>query len=159
MATPIFRPARPDEAATLTALTLRSKAHWGYDADFMAACTAELTVHPAALEQPTMVVELAGLILGWGRLAPIDAATVELTDLFVAPEAIGHGYGRALLQHLRTIAVERGFRRMLVESDPYAADFYRAQGGRDIGTTPSGSIPGRELPLLEFALVDDQRRA
>jgi hypothetical protein len=31
-----IRPARPDEAEALTALFYRSKAHWGYDDDFMA---------------------------------------------------------------------------------------------------------------------------
>jgi hypothetical protein len=37
-----IRPARGDEAAAITALGLRSKAHWGYDDDFMARCAAEL---------------------------------------------------------------------------------------------------------------------
>ena len=32
-----IRRARPDEADALTALATRAKAHWGYDAEFMAA--------------------------------------------------------------------------------------------------------------------------
>ena len=32
-----IRAARPEEAADLSALALASKAHWGYDAAFMAA--------------------------------------------------------------------------------------------------------------------------
>jgi hypothetical protein len=32
----LIRPARSDESARLTAIALRSKAHWGYSAEFMA---------------------------------------------------------------------------------------------------------------------------
>ena len=38
------RSARAGEAASLTALCLRSKAHWGYDAEFMRLCVPSLTV-------------------------------------------------------------------------------------------------------------------
>jgi hypothetical protein len=41
-----IRPARPSEAHALTALVLRSKAHWGYDAGFMAQVRPVLTVTP-----------------------------------------------------------------------------------------------------------------
>ena len=41
---------------------------------------------------------------------------------------------------------------MTIEADPDAAPFYRRIGARDVGTAPSGSIPGRELPLLELVL-------
>jgi hypothetical protein len=40
--TTIIRPAQADEVEALTALALRSKAHWGYDDAFMEACRAEL---------------------------------------------------------------------------------------------------------------------
>ncbi len=33
-----IRPAQPEEAALLSDLALRSKAHWWYDADFLASC-------------------------------------------------------------------------------------------------------------------------
>ena len=39
------RPARAGEAASLTALCLRSKAHWGYDAEFMRLSALTLKVH------------------------------------------------------------------------------------------------------------------
>lgn len=38
------RAARPAEAEDLTGLVMRSKAHWGYDAVFMAACAQELRI-------------------------------------------------------------------------------------------------------------------
>lgn len=41
----------------------------------------------------------------------------------------------------------------MIDADPNAEPFYRAMGAVRIGATPSGSIPGRELPLLEFTLT------
>ena len=37
MATLSIREARPDEAELLSELAFRSKAHWGYDAEFLEA--------------------------------------------------------------------------------------------------------------------------
>jgi hypothetical protein len=44
-----IRRALPGEAASLSALALRSKALWGYDAAFIEACRASLTVDPEAI--------------------------------------------------------------------------------------------------------------
>lgn len=40
----LIRLARVTEAEILSDLALRSKAHWGYDAEFIEACRDELTV-------------------------------------------------------------------------------------------------------------------
>ena len=45
-----FPRATPDEAGGLTALTLASKAHWGYDQDFMELAAPSLTVTQEYLE-------------------------------------------------------------------------------------------------------------
>lgn len=37
-----IRRARPEDAALLTDLTVRSKSHWGYEADFLADAAANL---------------------------------------------------------------------------------------------------------------------
>ena len=57
---------------------------------------------------------------------------------------------RALMAHALTTLASRGTRTLIVQSDPNSAPFYRACGGRLIGERPSGSIPGRSLPLLAF---------
>jgi hypothetical protein len=44
----VIRAARPDEAAALTDLAMRSKAYWGYGASFLARCRAALEVKTAA---------------------------------------------------------------------------------------------------------------
>ena len=38
------RSAKPEEADALSALAFRSKAYWGYGAEFLEACRSELTL-------------------------------------------------------------------------------------------------------------------
>jgi GNAT superfamily N-acetyltransferase len=154
------RHARPDEAAHLTALGLRSNAYWGYDAAFMAACVPPLTVTArqiAASDERYFVAEDAtGLVQGYAALrVRIDDA--ELTSLFVEPGAIGQGYGWRLWQHAVEVACSLGARRLRIEADPFAEAFYLRQGAERIGETPSDAIPGRLLPLLSFTIEHPAR--
>lgn len=143
-----IRPARPEEAPELSELALRSKGHWGYDAAFLAACREELTLRPAELAaHRTVVAEREGRLLGLATL--VGAPPVgELGMLFVAPEAIGRGVGSALYRHVLATAQELGFARLELDADPNAEPFYRAMGAEVVGTSPSGSIPGRVLPRM-----------
>ena len=57
-----------------------------------------------------------------------------------------------LLCHVLREAGERGFTRLHLDADPEAAPFYLHFGAIRLGSTLSGSIPGRLLPRLEFRL-------
>ncbi|MGW1178013.1 GNAT family N-acetyltransferase [Kitasatospora sp. NPDC002543] len=143
-----IRPARPEEAGLLTGIALRSKAYWGYDEAFMAACRAELAVDAGVIEgSATVVAEDAGRLLGFVSVSGAPP-TGSLDLLFVEPEAIGRGVGRALFERARGMAAELGLRRLTIDSDPNAEPFYLAMGATRVGSVPSGSIPGRELPQL-----------
>ncbi|MFI6872841.1 GNAT family N-acetyltransferase [Streptomyces sp. NPDC050400] len=148
-----IRPARPEEAAELSALALRSKAHWGYDEAFMAACVDELTLLPADVERRRTVVaeDPDGRVLGLATLEGQPPAG-ELGLMFVDPEALGRGVGRLLFTHVRDAADAGGFAAVHWAADPNAVPFYEAMGGRHVGTVPSGSVPGRTLPLMELRL-------
>lgn len=94
-----LRPARPSESAALSDLALRSKAHWGYDAAFLEAWRAELTITPERIEAEQMTVaQERGALVGMISLAA-EGADGEIEDFFVSPEAIGRGIGRRLLEH------------------------------------------------------------
>ena len=146
-----IRPARPEEAAHLTGLALRSKAHWGYDADFMAACVAELTLTEDEIEARRTVVaeDSGGRVVGFATLEG-EPPGGELGLMFVEPGAIGGGVGRRLFTHVRERARAAGFTRFTWAADPNAVPFYEAMGGRRIGSVPSGSVAGRTLPLMEI---------
>jgi len=147
-----LRPALPNEAPALTALSLRSKAFWGYDAVFMRACVEELTLYPSDLAPETfMVAERDQVVAGLAQIAPLDS-DADLLALFVDPDHMGHGVGRALFDWSLDAARMMGANRLMIEADPGAEPFYTRMGAVTIGTAPSGSIPGRVLPLMEYQL-------
>jgi GNAT superfamily N-acetyltransferase len=148
-----IRPARPGEARALSALALRSKAHWGYDDAFLATVRQSLTVSEADLRSaPVFVLEADGAPAGFYRVvgAPPDG---ELSDVWLDPTLIGRGLGRALFQHALDTAASRGFTRLVIESDPNAEGFYAAMGAQRIGERPSPVDEHRKLPLMRISTV------
>lgn len=144
----MIRAGRAGDAARLSALALRSKAHWGYDDAFLAACRAELTLREEEIAtRRTLVAERDGWPLGFVTVEG-EPPQGELGMLFVEPVEIGRGVGRRLFTAALEAARAAGFTRLTVEADPHAEGFYRAMGARRIGEAPSGSVPGRYLPLL-----------
>ena len=145
----VLRRAVPGEARPLTALVLRSKAVWGYDAQFMRRAAAELVVSEQDIAQRDVFVAQVGDALA--GVAGIDHAAEppELDLLFVDPSHKGTGVGRALLRHTLAAARARGLTELAIVSDPYAESFYLSQGAVREGTQRSPST-GRELPLLRI---------
>lgn len=136
------------ELPALSELCLRSKAVWGYDADFMAACRAELTLRPDdLLSSQIAVAERAGTIAGVAQVRLIGEEA-DLVKLFVEPGVLRGGIGKMLLAWAVDAARNMGAVRLIIEADPDAAPFYRSLGARDAGLAPSGSIAGRMLPRL-----------
>ncbi|GAB2725708.1 GNAT family N-acetyltransferase [Kitasatospora kifunensis] len=150
----LIRAAQLNEAEILSELALRSKAHWGYDEEFLAACQDELSIPASEVESlRTVVAEQGGRILGFATLEgnPPEGA---LGMLFVEPDAIGQGIGRRLFEHVTASARTLGFQHLTIDADPNAEPFYLAMGATRIGSTPSASIPGRTLPLLRITLTE-----
>jgi predicted N-acetyltransferase YhbS len=151
-----IRRAREAEAAELTALCHRSKAHWSYDAAFMAQSRAALTITPAFIATRRVFVaeDESGRLLGVSSVAalPEQERCHDLVHLFVEPGVIQSGVGRRLFEAAANKARDDGARRLVILADPHAAEFYRRLGARDAGEAPSDSIPGRMLPLLHFEL-------
>ena len=149
-----LRGALPGEAELLTDLCLRSKAVWGYDAAFMTACRGELTI--AARDFASSRIQVAvrdGRIIAMAQLAQ-HGGMADIDKLFVDPDALRSGAGRALFAWCVETAKAAGAAALTVVADPDAAAFYRRMGMRDDGWEPSGSIPGRVLPKLQIALSD-----
>src|SRR5688500_6000127 len=100
------RAARADEAEALSALALRSKAYWGYDAAFMARCRDELTVRPDDMElRRVHVAEVGGRVVGFVTVEG-QPPEGEIGALFVDPDVIGSsvGAGRALWARATALA-------------------------------------------------------
>ena len=144
------RGARPGEAAALTALAVRSKAHWGYDDTFMQMSQASLTVSAADVASGrVLVAERQGLLFGMAKVEPDG----ELGMMFVDPLCLNRGVGRALFDAAVALARRLGAQRMAILADPNAAPFYERMGARLVSQAPSDAIPGRTLPLYEYDLT------
>jgi GNAT superfamily N-acetyltransferase len=148
----LVRAAFAEEAASLSELAIRSKAYWGYDKAFMDACRDELTLSSEELTtQRVRVAEHHGHAVGFATLEG-QPPQGTLGMLFVDPDHIGKGVGRMLFTHMVSMARDLGFLRLTIDADPNAEPFYLAMGAERIGSSPSGSIPGRTLPLLALSL-------
>lgn len=147
-----IRAAKPDEAAILSDLALRSKAHWGYDEAFLRACRAELTLRPDDVAaQRATVAQDGDRVVGFYTLNG-QAPEGELGCLYVEPAHIGSGIGSRLWHHAVDTARTLNLKRFTIDADPYAEDFYQKMGAVRIGSVPSGSIPGRLLPQMAYHL-------
>ena len=148
------RPARRGEAASLTAICLRSKAHWGYDAEFMRLSTPAITVAEDDIEAGHVLVgcDASGGAIGLVRVEPGGEAA-ELGLMFVDPPAIGSGAGRILFEAAVVLARRLGAKRMVILADPNAAAFYQRMGACFLRNEPSDAIPGRTLPFYDYDLM------
>ncbi|MFI1283672.1 GNAT family N-acetyltransferase [Streptomyces sp. NPDC020858] len=135
----VVRAARAAEAEALTGLVMRSKAHWGYDAGFLSTCAEELRIRADDVTARRIVVAENGQgdVLGLASLEG-TGPLASLGLLFVEPSAIGQGVGRLLYRDVLRRAVELGVRRLVIDSDPHAAGFYRAMGAVAVEPAPGG---------------------
>jgi N-acetylglutamate synthase-like GNAT family acetyltransferase len=145
-----------EEAPMLSALALRSKAFWGYDAAFMEACQVPLTVEADAISKfPFYVLDEDHRITGFYGLSGRPPRG-EVEFLFVDPTSVRCGRGRRLARHFLALARRMGFEEMDVSADPFAEGFYLAMGAVRIGDAPSDAVPNRLIPRLRFSLVTNR---
>lgn len=91
----------------------------------------------------TVVAEEDGRVLGTAKMGPNrpgPGAHVSTASFMVAPDARGHGVGRALAEYALDWARRQGFAAMqfnaVVESNEVAVQLYRRLGFTVIGTVP-----------------------
>lgn len=76
-----------------------------------------------------------------------------MVALFVCPAWIREGLGTFLIEHAKSNDKLRGFRKIVIQGDPHARDFYLSIGALPRGYRASASIQGRLLPLFEIDLT------
>jgi len=147
-----IRPAAESEAPILCDLVMRAKAHWGYSAETLERWRPELAVTPADVrERPAFVAMADAEIVGFYSLRTFRTVW-ELDNLWVLPEFMHQGIGRALLAHALATAARGGASEVTVDADPNAESFYLEFGAIRRGDVPA-PIPGqpkRVRPQLAF---------
>lgn len=81
----------------------------------------------------------------------LGRAGVYLEDLFVLPEYRGFGYGKALLQKLAQIALERGCGRLewwCLDWNQPSIDFYRSLGAEPMSEWTTYRLTGETLKAM-----------
>ena len=147
-----IRPALPEEASELRELAHRSKAHWPYSAEFLAAVRPLLRLEPEDVERDEVrLLEIDGVVAGWHRVSRRDRHA-ELEDLWLEPRFIGIGHGRLLFEDAVAVARGAGANVLEWDAEPFATGFYAAMGGVVTGEVPSAAEPGRTLPRMRLEL-------
>jgi N-acetylglutamate synthase-like GNAT family acetyltransferase len=154
-------PALASDYKKLSELALCSKAYWGYDQEFLDKCQQELSYSEAQIDSlkfnfvvATHSTHTLGQreIIGFYAIDFSYKPNPELEALFVLPNKIGQGVGKALIKAALIDAKKQGSTTLAIQGDPNATQFYLAAGGIQVGELESQSIPGRFLPLFEIPL-------
>jgi len=147
--------AKFDDAETLTEIAHAAKRHWGYPENWIAAWRDVLTMRPEFIAANVAFIAMeAERAVGFYVLTTEDDG-LHLDHLWIIPDAMRRGIGRALFQHAVLQATNLGADSIKIEADPNAEGFYERMGAKRVGVRAS-KVEGerRELPLLEFSLVN-----
>ena len=123
----------PAEADTLTAIAHAAKRHWGYPEKWIDNWRPDLTITPDLIaNSEVFVAVIGGRIAGCCALMMSDSLA-ELEHMWIDPQHMGKGVGRALFEHARTRAGELGISTLELSADPNAEGFYERMGATRIG--------------------------
>ena len=146
--------AKPEIAETLTQIAHAAKRHWGYPESWIAAWREILTMRPQFIATNIAFIAMEGeRAIGFYVLTTEDDG-LHLDHLWILPDVMRRGIGRALFEHAIAQARNLGFDSLKIEADPNADGFYKRMGAKRVGVSVS-EVEGerRELPLLEFSLA------
>jgi GNAT superfamily N-acetyltransferase len=147
----MIRPADTTEASVLTNLAIDAKRYWGYPEHWIKHWESDLTISPDFIhDNHVYVAEDDGQIRGFYALI-VDGNKAELDHMWVTPDSIGTGIGKALFLDAMERAAELKVLAVEISADPNAAGFYRRMGATEIGETDA-SFDGvtRKLPRLKI---------
>ena len=148
-----IRRANPEEADTLTEIAHAAKRHWNYPESWIRQWQTDLTITREFIAtNEVFAATINGEIVGCCALVLTDSLA-EIEHMWIRPEQMGSGVGRALFEHARARAVERGANALELSADPYAEGFYARMGAKRIGESPADMGGGpRVLPRMRIEL-------
>lgn len=148
-----IRRARPDEAGALTELAHAAKRYWGYPENWIEHWKADLTITADFIgNNEVYVAMIDGKLAGCCALV-LSEAQAELEHMWVNPEFMGNGVGKALFMRVKERAKDLNVPVLDISADPNAEGFYERMGATRIGEVRSdvGGQP-RVLPRMALEL-------
>jgi N-acetylglutamate synthase-like GNAT family acetyltransferase len=145
-----IRRAKPEEAGALTEIAHAAKRHWGYPENWIQLWQADLTITPEFIAENEVYVATNGDQIAGCCAIAFTEEMAELEHMWIRPEHIGRGVGRALFNHVKGRATELKIPAFEISSDPNAEGFYERMGATRIGEVQS-EIEGkpRALPRMK----------
>lgn|SRR5574341_240216 len=151
---PEIRKARPDDADALTAIAHAAKRHWNYPEGWIEQWKPALTITPDFIaNNEVFVIVVNDQIAGCCALLMTESVA-EIEHMWIKPEYVGSGLGRALFEHAKEHAQKRGARVLELSADPNAEGFYARMGAERVGEISAG-MKGEEdrvLPRMRINL-------
>jgi len=142
-----IRAAVPSDVAALGDVFRRSSLSNDGDREALLANPDALVFDDASVhEQRTRVTVVDGRLVGFATTRVV-ADFVELDDLFVDPDWMRRGVGRALIADVVTLARSWGASRVEVTANGHALDFYETTGFIVDGVTDTRFGPGIRMHL------------
>jgi N-acetylglutamate synthase-like GNAT family acetyltransferase len=129
----LIRRATPDEADTLTSIAHAAKRHWNYPERWIKQWSADLTITPDFIANNEVFVAVAGGEIAGCCALVVGDSLAELEHMWIDPQQMGSGIGRALFEHTTQRASELGLTELELSADPNAEGFYERMGARRIG--------------------------
>jgi len=137
----------------LTAITKKSKAHWGYTEEQLLAWSEQLTITALYIKDNKVYKLLTdGGVVGYYSYYTCDEGTVKLDNLFVLPVFIGSGFGRLLMEDFLHRIKNTGVKKVTLESEPNAEGFYTKFEFVKTGQIET-SIKDRYLPVMQLDII------
>jgi len=137
----------PADLPALTNVFVRASLSNRGDREALLAHPEALVMEPDGVaEGRTRVATQTDDIVGFATTVLLDGA-LDLQDLFVDPDWMRHGIGRALVRDTADIARRRGIESVVVTANPHAMAFYEA-----VGFVPDGEVETLFGPGLRMHL-------
>lgn len=144
--------ANSDDAQEITALVMRSKNYWNYGEEQMEKWREELTITSEYINKyPVYKLINNDKLVGFYAYNQETTEVVKLNFLFIDPTYIGGGFGKILINDLLERLKETTCKRIVLDADPNAENFYSHMGFEVIGQLKS-SIKDRSLPIMELKI-------
>lgn len=148
----IIEKAISTDHGTLTEITKKSKAFWGYSEEQIQIWSEFLTVSSGYINSnPVYKLTVEDKIVAYYSFLNEDEKTVKLDNLFVLPEYIGKGLGLLLMEHFLSKIKKTNANKVTLHSEPNAELFYSKLGFVKTGQIKT-SIKDRFMPIMELII-------
>lgn len=147
------RRAHPDEARRLTEIAHAAKRHWNYPEDWIEHWRTDLTITSDFIADNEVFVAIVNNEIAGCCALVVSGSLAEIEHMWITPEHMGSGVGRALFEYARDRAVALGLPSLELSADPNAEGFYERMGAERIGEIRA-SMDGqpRVLPRMRIEL-------